>query len=39
MNLLEKLLHVHQRRRWLAHVLLLAAVLLVDVSSSKYYDG
>ena len=39
MNLLEKLLDLHKRRRWLAHVLFWLAVLLVAVSSSKYFDG
>jgi hypothetical protein len=39
MNLLEKLLDLHNRRRWLAHVLFWLAVLLVAVSESKYYDG
>lgn len=39
MNLLEKLLDLHSRHRWLTHVLFWAAVLLVGVSSSKYHDG
>jgi hypothetical protein len=39
MNLLEKLLDLHRRHRWLAHVFFWLAVLLVGVSSSKYYDG
>lgn len=39
MNFLEKLLDLHRRRRWLTHLLFWAAVLLVSVSSSKYYDG
>ena len=39
MNLLEKLLDLHGRHRWLAHVLFWVVVLLVGVSSSKYYDG
>ena len=38
MNLLEKLLHLHKRHRWLAHVLFWLALLLVDVGSSKYHD-
>jgi len=39
MNLLEKLLDLHRRHRWLAHVLFWVMVLLVGVSSSRYYDG
>lgn len=39
MNLPEKLLDVHRRHRWLAHLLFWVAVLLVAVSSSKYFDG
>lgn len=39
MNWLEKLLDLHKKHRWLAHVLFWAGVLLVGVSSSKYYDG
>ncbi|HEV2478964.1 MAG TPA: histidine kinase [Puia sp.] len=39
MNLLEKLLDLHNRRRWLAHLLFWLAVLLEDVSSSHYHDG
>jgi two-component sensor histidine kinase len=39
MNLLEKLLELHRRRRWLAHGLFWLAVLLIGVSSSKYFDG
>lgn len=38
MNLLEKLLDLHKRRRWLAHVLFWLAVLLMDVGSSNYHD-
>ena len=39
MNLLEKLLDLHRRHRWLAHVFFWLVVLLVGVSSSRYYDG
>jgi hypothetical protein len=39
MNLLEKLLDLHRRHRWLAHTFFWLAVLLVGVSSSRYYDG
>ncbi len=39
MNLLEKLLDLHRRHRWLAHAFFWLAVLLIDVSSSRYYDG
>jgi hypothetical protein len=39
MNLLEKLLDLHSRHRWLTHVLFWLAALLIGVSSSKYYDG
>jgi hypothetical protein len=39
MNLLERLLLFHQRRRWLTHVLFWVSALLVGVSSSKYHDG
>ncbi|HTI92709.1 MAG TPA: histidine kinase [Puia sp.] len=39
MNFPEKLLEIHQRHRWLAHLLFWVAVLLVAVSSSKYFDG
>jgi len=39
MNLLEKLLHLHRRHRWLTHLLFWVGKLLVDVSSSKYHDG
>ena len=39
MNLLEKLLDLHRRHRWLAHAFFWLAALLIDVSSSRYYDG
>ena len=39
MNLLEKLVDLHRRYRWLAHVFFWLVVLLVGVSSSRYYDG
>jgi hypothetical protein len=38
MNLLEKLLDLHNRHRWLTHVLFWLAVLLIGVSSSNYHD-
>jgi hypothetical protein len=38
MNLLEKLLDVHQRRRRLTHILFWIVVLLIGVSSSNYFD-
>jgi hypothetical protein len=39
MNLLDRLFDLHKKHRWLAHVVFWAAVLVVGVSSSKYYDG
>ena len=39
MNLLERLLDLHKKRRWLTHGFFWTAVLLVGVSSSKYFDG
>ena len=39
MNLLEKILQFHKNSRWLSHVIFWMAVLLVSISSSKYYDG
>lgn len=39
MNLLESLIHFHQRYRWWAHSLYWIGALLIAVSSSKYYDG
>jgi hypothetical protein len=39
MNLFDRLLSVHKKHRWLAHVTYWTVVLLVDVSASKYNDG
>jgi hypothetical protein len=39
MNFLEKILQFHKKNRWLSHTIFWAAVLLVSISSSKYYDG
>jgi sensor histidine kinase YesM len=39
MNLFDRLLSVHKKHRWLAHVAYWTVVLLVDVSASKYSDG
>ncbi|WP_413667990.1 sensor histidine kinase [Mucilaginibacter sp. Mucisp86] len=39
MNLLDRLLEFHRKHRWPSHVAYWTAVLLVDVSSSKYSDG
>src|SRR5471030_393338 len=39
MNFTEDILQFHKRNRWVSHVLFWAAVLLVSISSSKYYDG
>jgi len=39
MNLFDRLLSVHKKHRWLAHIAYWIVVLLVDVSSSKYSDG
>jgi hypothetical protein len=39
MNFLENVLRFHGRRRWLAHLIFWALVLLVNVSASKYADG
>jgi hypothetical protein len=39
MSLPDRLLHFHQRHRWLSHALYWLVVLLIAVSSSKYKDG
>jgi hypothetical protein len=39
MNLLENLLDLHKRHRWLTHLLFWVAVLVAAVGSSKYFDG
>ncbi len=37
--MLDRLIDLHKKHRWLAHVLLWSALLVVDVCSSKYHDG
>jgi hypothetical protein len=39
MNLLDGILELHKRHRWLAHVLFWSAVLVVGVGTANYHDG